>query len=293
MFIRTHSEYGDPNCLYQHRIPQEYARNAHAFQERGRDDIHIRDVFNLYSRVVDGSQGKGNKIYARDVKLGRRSGGPPDRSTSPRVGPSGSPRERSRPTSPRAASLPLSPGPSRSHPHHSNAGSSEEDSSEGSTLYSTASAANVGMGHCKTSKEKPVRIPGVDGCHALFLAGRDQTQIPFITGAHFDSFNIVSGIRVAAERAKAEGTVTQIVLYAPKVIKYVPHRVEYRTSDTRQAMTELTAHFPNIRPTEKYYDYDAVESAGDWIFVATHGPPFHTEKHFNPKTPTSSPLHPS
>ena len=244
------------------------------FYERYLDDLHIRDAFDLSNRGVYDLHARGNKFHAGDVefqdhryqwKLSRRSGTPP-----------------SRPTSPRPASLSSSRGPSRPLSPQSNVDSVEFDPSEGST----ESAVYLGMTRYKTSKEKLVKVVGVNGCTAVFLSGHDRSDRSYITGLHADPLNFQSVIFAAAQQAKAEGTVTEIVIYAPDDVGEIDWVYSH---DFVKA--HLNLEFPNIHPTEVRYRY--MPNFGYWNFFATQGHPPHIEMHFIPcegPTPMNTPV---
>ena len=296
ILIKCNSEHSYLDGLYQRGISQTYARDAYDFHERDLDDLHIRDVFNLYSRGVDGFYGKGNKFHARDEeclnrhhrqKLGRRNEAPPSRPISPSPAAISSPHRPSSPISPGSASLSSSRGPSRPLSRQSNVDSVEYNPSEGST----ESAVNVGMTRFKTSKEKSVKLVGLDGCHGIFLIGHDRTGRSFITGTHTERLHCRSVIFQAAQQAKAEGTVTKIIIYAPHDVGDI-----YQTHVNEFMKAQLMEHFPSIHPTEKHYRSEP--GTGYWVFVATQGPPLHIEAHFEPiegvtpfNTPLGSPRH--
>ena len=192
--------------------------------ERAVDELYERDLDELYGRDFDELAFGSTNIYARDAEdfitarlvdeIGDLTSTNGKRYAAPHLFA----RAGSYASSSSSASRGLSHAGSSS-PGHSSDGESIFDGSEGST----ASAREVGVSKLKTTREKKIRIVGVNGCTGIVFFGQG-----FLTGGHMDSENLRPETVAAIAEARKNGDVPVVFIGGPSQAVIVAVQGEVR-----------------------------------------------------------------
>ena len=137
--------------------------------------------------------------------------------------------------------------------------SSDSEWSEGST----ATSKQVGMTRQKTTKDKTMKVVGVNGCTAIFLFGKG-----FITGAHASPTELSGRAKSAGAEANGNGKVTSVTIVAPDA------------ADGKKAEAAIKEVVKGAPVLVHSYKIDTSANAGFWEFSANvDKPQFVTSTH--------------
>jgi hypothetical protein len=222
---------------------------------RDYDDLYARDV-DIYGRDIDELYERDFEVYARDVDellerdlknhiLSRRE-------TSLDILDQFYKREANMLNDLMRRTTPPS-SPSRSSP-------GREDT-----------AKEVGMTRQKTTKDKKMRVVGVNGCTAIFLFGGG-----FITGAHASPTELEGRAKSAGAEALKNGKVTSVTIVSPD------------KADGDKTAAAIKAAVPNVPVLVHQYAMDQSANAGFYSFTADIGSPHNVQTQFVPGSGSGS-----